>query len=104
MRRQVTPRRIASWGWMMRIARSEEKLFRDSTVCCAMTMNGCLPQSKIGNRRSRSFGVPVAQPDRASDFGSEGWGFESLQARTICRNAEAALPRQAKTIIHLLEQ
>ena len=26
-------------------------------------------------------GVPVAQPDRASDFGSEGWGFESLQAR-----------------------
>lgn len=27
--------------------------------------------------------VPVAQPDRASDFGSEGWGFESLQARHI---------------------
>jgi|SRR4026208_2338018 len=26
--------------------------------------------------------VPVAQPDRASDFGSEGWGFESLQARS----------------------
>jgi hypothetical protein len=25
--------------------------------------------------------VPVAQPDRASDFGSEGCGFESLQAR-----------------------
>jgi hypothetical protein len=25
--------------------------------------------------------VPVAQPDRASDFGSEGWGFKSLQAR-----------------------
>ena len=25
--------------------------------------------------------VSVAQPDRASDFGSEGWGFESLQAR-----------------------
>ena len=25
--------------------------------------------------------VPVAQLDRASDFGSEGWGFESLQAR-----------------------
>src|SRR2546421_12315689 len=29
--------------------------------------------------------VPVAQPDRASDFGSEGWGFESLQARHIPR-------------------
>jgi hypothetical protein len=27
--------------------------------------------------------VPVAQPDRASDFGSEGWGFESLQARVF---------------------
>ena len=27
------------------------------------------------------FFVPVAQLDRASDFGSEGWGFESLQAR-----------------------
>ena len=25
--------------------------------------------------------APVAQLDRASDFGSEGWGFESLQAR-----------------------
>ncbi len=24
--------------------------------------------------------APVAQMDRASDFGSEGWGFESLQA------------------------
>jgi hypothetical protein len=24
--------------------------------------------------------APVAQLDRASDFGSEGWGFESLQA------------------------
>ena len=24
---------------------------------------------------------PVAQLDRASDFGSEGWGFESLRAR-----------------------
>ena len=27
--------------------------------------------------------VPVAQLDRASDFGSEGWGFESLQARVV---------------------
>jgi hypothetical protein len=27
--------------------------------------------------------VPVAQLDRASDFGSEGWGFESLQARAL---------------------
>src|SRR5438270_4610922 len=34
--------------------------------------------SKIENRV-----VSVAQPDRASDFGSEGWGFESLHARNI---------------------
>jgi hypothetical protein len=33
-------------------------------------------QSKI-----KIFWVSVAQPDRASDFGSEGCGFESLQAR-----------------------
>jgi hypothetical protein len=25
------------------------------------------------------FDAPVAQLDRASDFGSEGWGFESLR-------------------------
>ena len=30
--------------------------------------------------------VSVAQPDRASDFGSEGCGFESLQARSNRRN------------------
>jgi hypothetical protein len=35
-------------------------------------------KSKIENSA-----VPVAQPDRASDFGSEGWGFESLQARVV---------------------
>ena len=31
----------------------------------------------------RYFGecAPLAQLDRASDFGSEGWGFESLEAR-----------------------
>ena len=26
---------------------------------------------------------PVAQLDRASDFGSEGWGFDSLRGRQI---------------------
>ncbi len=30
--------------------------------------------------------VPVAQLDRVSDFGSDGWGFESLQARQQGRN------------------
>ena len=30
---------------------------------------------------ARSFALaPVAQLDRASDFGSEGWGFDSLRA------------------------
>jgi Tfp pilus assembly protein PilF len=35
--------------------------------------------------------VPVAQPDRASDFGSEGWGFESLQARILLGLIAAAV-------------
>ena len=41
------------------------------------------PFCLIANRKSKieNSTVPVAQPDRASDFGSEGWGFESLQAR-----------------------
>jgi hypothetical protein len=39
-------------------------------------------QSEIGNVI-----VPVAQLDRASDFGSEGWGFESLQARIFSLTA-----------------
>ena len=40
-------------------------------------------RKSIGNLKSQieNSAVPVAQPDRASDFGSEGWGFESLQAR-----------------------
>ena len=35
----------------------------------------------------------VAQLDRASDYGSEGWGFESLRARHIraVQKAEAVL-------------
>jgi hypothetical protein len=41
--------------------------------------------------------VPVAQPDRASDFGSEGWGFESLQARISCEILDA-FPRRARVI------
>src|SRR4029077_4825113 len=30
---------------------------------------------------------PVAQLDRASDFGSEGWGFDSLRGRQILDTA-----------------
>jgi hypothetical protein len=44
-------------------------------------------QQVLFNRKTeienRNFTVPVAQLDRASDFGSEGWGFESLQARVV---------------------
>ena len=42
----------------------------------------------IANRHSKIEDrvVSVAQPDRAADFGSEGWGFESLQARNISCN------------------
>ena len=37
--------------------------------------------------------APVAQLDRASDFGSEGWGFESLRARHL-----SLAPRFASSI------
>jgi hypothetical protein len=30
--------------------------------------------------------APVAQLDRASDYGSEGWGFESLRARRVAKS------------------
>src|SRR5208282_6339664 len=34
-----------------------------------------------GERMSLPADGPVAQLDRASDFGSEGWGFDSLRGR-----------------------
>ena len=38
----------------------------------------------IGDRFFAAFGTaPVAQLDRASDYGSEGWGFEPLWARLV---------------------
>ena len=37
----------------------------------------CISASEVRNRGL----APVAQRIRASDFGSEGWGFESLRAR-----------------------
>ena len=43
--------------------------------------------------------APVAQLDRASDFGSEGWGFESLRARQwrlSTRRADKLLASEAK--------
>jgi hypothetical protein len=47
----------------------------------------------IGSRKSafENSSVPVAQPDRASDFGSEGWGFESLQARFFIFRADVRI-------------
>ena len=46
--------------------------------------------------------VPVAQPDRASDFGSEGWGFESLQARHSKRPIMAPRLRICMAILDTL--
>ncbi len=47
--------------------------------------------------------VPVAQPDRASDFGSEGWGFESLQARHLLQGTYADFAAiKKKCVCHLL--
>jgi tRNA(adenine34) deaminase len=39
----------------------------------------CDPSNSVVNGFSR-ITAPVAQLDRASDFGSEGWGFKSLRA------------------------
>jgi hypothetical protein len=44
--------------------------------------------------------VPVAQPDRASDFGSEGWGFESLQARVASASTSNVVSRKAEPALH----
>src|SRR5437667_10000527 len=57
------------------------------------------PKSKIAN-----FPVPVDQPDRASDFGSEGWGFESLQARgySECHRACVAIKITRRAVLHYL--
>jgi hypothetical protein len=38
-------------------------------------------QAFMGNTFPARLNAPLAQLDRASDFGSEGWGFESLRAR-----------------------
>ena len=47
--------------------------------------------------------VPVAQPDRASDFGSEGWGFESLQARHLLPTSYAEFfTIKENSVCHLL--
>ena len=58
--------------------------------------------------------APVAQLDRASDFGSEGWGFKSLRVRTPIKELQIQLdlpkrsvsircrsfPVQAESVIH----
>jgi hypothetical protein len=53
--------------------------------------------SPVGHPPSEIRFVPVAQPDRASDFGSEGWGFESLQARVLSPAPGSLLPARART-------
>src|SRR6185436_11081528 len=40
----------------------------------------------------------VAQLDRASDYGSEGWGFESLRARCTRAPLLRGLPRSRSSV------
>src|SRR5713226_3273122 len=43
---------------------------------------------------------PVAQLDRASDFGSEGWGFDSLRGRQRClRKFQPAFQQPAASFL-----
>jgi hypothetical protein len=70
--------------------------FRFSTAILDLESEDGQSLCSIGNLKSQisNLTVPVAQPDRASDFGSEGWGFESLQARhfsAICRLSVALI-------------
>jgi hypothetical protein len=53
------------------------------------------PPAVVGLLRSRPVGAfgpgaLVAQLDRASDYGSEGWGFESLRARNTSRQISSS--------------
>ena len=48
--------------------------------------------------------VSVAQLDRASDFGSEGWGFESLQARGLIGNDYLCLAQIQTRLAPYLDQ
>ena len=60
-----------------------------------------LSRCRFGRKEKRR--VPVAQPDRASDFGSEGWGFESLQARHLLQGTYADFDAiKKKCVCHLL--
>ena len=62
--------------------------FRDLIVDLGRSsLEGVPHWLKIDNRQSKidNVVVSVAQLDRASDFGSEGCGFESLQARKFGR-------------------
>jgi dolichyl-phosphate-mannose-protein mannosyltransferase len=72
------------WFWSLRVRVPSTTRLRKLQI----------PSSKLQNFLDRlwdlEFGslgffkvVSVAQLDRASDFGSEGWGFESLQARIL---------------------
>src|SRR6266567_2066932 len=74
--------------------------FRDLIVDLGRSsLEGVPHWLKIDNRQSKidNVVVSVAQLDRASDFGSEGCGFESLQARksgpiTLRRSLTLRLP------------
>src|SRR5262245_6971170 len=44
--------------------------------------------------------APVAQLDRAPDYGSGGWGFKSLRARHISGTYQAGLPAMCPKCVH----
>ena len=52
---------------------------------------------------SGAFRAPVAQLDRASDSGSEGWGFESLRAYQLAltKKMQAKIPHFGAGFLHI---
>jgi hypothetical protein len=61
---------------------------KEAAVCrnCCWSLLFCLGLGRIG-REFQLHRAPVAQLDRAPDYGSGGWGFKSLRARQIMRVA-----------------
>jgi hypothetical protein len=73
----------------------------------ARMIRGCL-RCRINSAGSPAMGLPadgpVAQLDRASDFGSEGWGFDSLRGRHILKTHDLTVFYSLRTsfVLHSL--
>src|SRR6266404_2883863 len=82
----------ASLWWKLTISRDAVSERTEFPVACSQRQG---PYVRAGT-------VSVAQPDRAADFGSAGWGFESLQARAVDSCVRTFSGRMANFVITVL--